>query len=252
MPGQGLKIIYQDPQFVAIHKPAGLLVHKSNIDKHETRFALQQLRDQLNKHLYPIHRLDKATSGLLLFAFAPEYAQHIQQQMHANNANKDYLLVCRGYCPDAGIIDHALKPIVDFKKKQHKPSPSKPAQEAVTHFQRLNTIELDVAVDKYPTSRYSLVKASLKTGRRHQIRRHFKHISHPIIGCPKYGKSTHNRYFAKHLGADRLLLHAYQMTLSCPITDKAINLTAPPEGRFQQLLQTFNWESSLLSKEFGI
>lgn len=240
-----LKVIFQNDAFVAIDKPEGLLVHKSAIDKHETQFLLQQLRDQLGKYLYPIHRLDKPTSGIILFAFDPQSAAHIQQQMEDQQARKEYLLVCRGYCPEQGEINHPLKIIDDFKSKRKKPKPQKPAQEAITEYQRLATIELPTAIDKYPSSRYSLVKARLITGRKHQLRRHFKHISHPIIGCPKYGKSLHNRYFAEQLACSRLLLHAYQLSLTCPLSDKPLQLTAPPSGQFLKLLNHFSWQSTL-------
>ncbi len=227
---------------VVINKPSGLLVHRSNIDKHETRFALQMLRDQLGQHVYPVHRLDKPTSGLILFGLNPEAAARLQKQMEENTASKEYLLVCRGYCPESGIIDHPLKPIEDFKNKRSALKAPKPAQTATTEFQRLNTIELPVAVDKYPTSRYSLVKAKILTGRKHQIRRHFKHISHPIIGCPKYGKSTHNRYFSTELEADRLLLHSYRMTLNTPSTNETIEITAPLTDAFQAIMEKFDWQ----------
>jgi len=237
-----LKILYQDNDLVAVHKPEGLLVHKSNIDKYETQFLLQILRDQIGKHLYPVHRLDKPTSGVIVFGLSSASAANIQAQMESNKAKKDYLLVCRGYCPESGRIDHSLKPIDDFKSKRDKPKQEKPAQDAITEFKRLDTIELDVEVDRYPASRYSFVLAGLLTGRKHQIRRHFKHISHPIIGCPKYGKSTHNRYFANELDAPRLLLHSYRMTLDHPVSGQALNICSEPSGKFKDLLERFDWQ----------
>ena len=236
-----LKILYQDDHLVAVHKPEGLLVHKSNIDKYETRFLLQTLRDQIGEHLYPIHRLDKPSSGVIVFGLSSAIAANIQAQMESNKASKEYLLVCRGYCPESGRIDHPLKPIDDFKSKRDKPKEPKPAQDATTEFKRLNTIELDVAIDKYPASRYSFVLARLLTGRKHQIRRHFKHISHPLIGCPKYGKSTHNRYFSNELNVPRLLLHSYRMTLEHPVTCQPLTLCSEPSGAFRNLLERFNW-----------
>ena len=239
-----LDILYQDEHLVAAYRPEGLLVHKSNVDPHETRFLLQELRDQLGVYLYPIHRLDKPTSGLILFALSSEVAAAVQKQMEENNCSKEYLLICRGYTAENGIINHPLKPIDDFKskrKKNDKPIEAKPAKDAITLFERLDTIELPVAVDRYPQSRYSFVKARILTGRKHQIRRHFKHLSHPIIGCPKYGKSVHNRYFAEQLGAPRLLLHSYRMTLTHPVTDAPLDITAAPSGSFKALMQDFNW-----------
>ncbi len=242
-----LDIIYHDEYLVAVYKPEGLLVHRSNIDRHEKRFLLQELRDQIGQHLYPVHRLDKPTSGLILFALTPEVAALLQADMQSNQTTKEYLLVCRGYCPEVGIIDHPLKPIDDFKSKRRKSNPAgpqetKPAQEAVTEYTRLATAELDVEIDRYPQSRYSFVLARLLSGRKHQIRRHFKHLSHPIIGCPKYGKSKHNHYFADKLSAPRLLLHSYRMVLIHPVTQAPLELITPPVGSFERLIDTMGWQ----------
>ena len=236
-----LTILYRDEHLIAVHKPEGLLVHRSNIDKSETQFLLQMLRDQVGEYLYPIHRLDKPSSGLILFGFNACVTAHIKKQMESNTATKEYLLICRGYTPDSGIIDHPLKPIDDFKSKTQRVKNTKPSQEAVTEFTRLDTIELDVEVDKYPCSRYSLVQAKILTGRRHQIRRHMKHISHPIIGCPKYGKSVHNRYFADTYQVPRLLLHAYKMTLEHPVSGQPLTILSKPQGSFKSLIDRFGW-----------
>jgi len=258
-----LQVIYQDEHLIAVHKPAGLLVHRSNIDRHETRFLLQELRNQIGRHLYPVHRLDKPTSGIILFALSPQVAALLQADMECNNTTKEYLLVCRGYCPEIGTIDHPLKPIDDFKSKHKKrraaedkqrvaqglppkqpATEPKPAQQAITEYRRLGTCELDVQLERYPQSRYSLVLATLMTGRKHQIRRHFKHLSHPLIGCPKYGKSKHNRYFAEHLDTPGLLLHAYRLRLTHPITGQKLTLVAEPQATFRALLQRFEWDLS--------
>jgi tRNA pseudouridine65 synthase len=236
------EVIYEDADLVAAYKPEGWLVHRSNIDRHETRFLLQYLRDQTSTYLYPIHRLDKPTSGVILFAKSGEIAAKAQSLLESERAVKKYIAVCRGYCPEEGIIDHPLPPVNDFKHQRKRPRADQPRQEAVTLFRRLETIELPCEVDRYPTSRYSLVEIQLKTGRRHQIRRHFKHISHPIIGCPKYGKSTHNRFFAEQLGCSRLLLHAIELQLPHPVTGETLVLRAAPRGEFLTLLETFGWQ----------
>jgi tRNA pseudouridine65 synthase len=253
-----LTILYQDEYLIAAYKPEGLLVHKSNVDKNETQFLLQILRDQVGEYLYPIHRLDKPSSGLILFGLNAAVTKHIQQQMQSNTAIKEYLLICRGYTPESVIINHPLTPINDFKSKASNDfknqanddikldagviKTTKPAQQAITHITRLDTIELNVAIDKYPSSRYSLVQAKLLTGRKHQIRRHMKHISHPIIGCPKYGKSTHNRYFAETYNVSRLLLHSYKMTFEHPVNGLSVVITAKPQGGFKHLMQSFDWQ----------
>lgn len=240
-----LTLLYEDQYIVAVDKPPGLLVHRSNIDRHESRFLLQLLRDQIGAHVFPVHRLDKPTSGVIVFAKTPTVAALLQAQLaierSSGGAVKEYLLVCRGYSPLAGVVDHPLKPINDFKRKRGQPLLDKPAQSAVTSFERLHTVELDAAIDKYPCSRYSLVKVNLVTGRKHQIRRHFKHLSHPIIGCPKYGKSAHNHYFAEVLGTPRLLLHASRLAFTHPVLQKAVEIRAPLSGSFELLLQRFSW-----------
>ena len=236
------EVVFEDDHLVAAYKPEGWLVHRSNIDRHETRFLLQYLRDQVGCHLYPVHRLDKPTSGIIVFGKSGDIAAQVQAQMESDRTVKKYLAVCRGYCPEVGVIDYALPPVNDFKHQRKRAKADLPRQEAITVFRRLDTIELPYAVDRYPSSRYSLVEIELKTGRRHQIRRHFKHIQHPLIGCPKYGKSVHNRFFAEQFGCSRLLLHALQLELDHPITGERLSLVAPPRGDFESLLEKFDWK----------
>lgn len=226
---------------VAINKPAGLLVHRSNIDRHETEFALQQLRDQLNQHVFPVHRLDKPTSGILLFALSSPIARQLTEAFSNNNINKTYLAIVRGYCPEQTIIDHPLKHQYD-KMTDRQSKKGKPPQQAITHCRRLATIELPFAVDRYPKCRYSLVEAKPETGRKHQIRRHLKHIAHPIIGDPKYGKSIHNHFFSDQLGLRGLLLHAHKISLKHPTTDDTINISAPMSEVFERAFELFNWQ----------
>lgn len=235
-----LRIIYQDDYLVAIVKPSGLLVHRSNIDRHETRFALQLLRDQLGQHVYPVHRLDKPTSGVLLFALSSDIASQLSAYFREHQLQKSYLAIVRGRCPEQGVIDHPLKPQFDKYADKAK-NASKPAQPAITHYQRLATVELPIAVDKYPQSRYSLVKASPVTGRKHQIRRHFKHISHPIIGDAKHGKSVHNRFFQQQFSSQRLLLACIEMTFAHPISQQILSLEAPPCVDFSHVMQQLGW-----------
>ena len=151
-----LDILYQDEHLVAVHKPAGLLVHRSMIDKYETRFALQMVRNQVGQHVYPVHRLDKPTSGVLLFALSSDIAKSVGEQFAAHTIEKTYLAVVRGYIDESGVIDYALKEELD-KKSDKQARADKPAQDAVTEYQRLATVELDEAVGRYNTARYSLV-----------------------------------------------------------------------------------------------
>lgn len=150
-----LEIIYQDEYIVAINKPSGLLVHRSLIDKRETRFAIQILRDQIGQYVYPVHRLDKPTSGVLLFALSKEVARALSEQILAHGFTKEYLAVVRGYIEEKGIIDYPLKEVLD-KMTDAKAKQDKPAQSAVTHFEKIDQVELPFAVGHYSTTRYSL------------------------------------------------------------------------------------------------
>ena len=136
-----LEILYQDEYIVAINKPSGLLVHKSPIDKHETQFALQLVRDQIGQYVYPIHRLDKPTSGVLLFALNAEITQIMSELFRSHEVQKEYIAVVRGYTENEALIDHPLKQMLDTKE-QKKEGITKEAQEAQTHYERLATVEL--------------------------------------------------------------------------------------------------------------
>ena len=232
-----LEIIYRDEQLIAIDKPPGLLVHKSLIDKHETQNAMHLLRDQINQWVYPIHRLDKPTSGVLLFALNPEMAKQISQQFEAQQVQKTYWAIVRGHPPEQGIIDHPIKPSVDFKSKKAKAP--KPAQEALTEYKCLATIELPYSVDRYPSSRYALLELNPKTGRKHQLRKHLKHISHPIIGDPKYGKSKHNQFYQHHFKCSRLLLASTALQFIHPSTQKKTTIATAVSGDFSRITKSF-------------
>jgi len=229
--------IYRDPWLLAVHKPAGLLVHRSPIDKHETEFALQYAR-ALNggEHVYPVHRLDRPTSGVLLFARDPGTARTVGQAMMAGEVSKTYLAVVRGWTPESGTIDYPLK---DEPEDRRLRGTEQPVREALTHYRRLATTEIPVEIEGYPTSRYSLVELYPKTGRKHQLRRHMKHINHPIIGDANHGRGRHNRYFAERFGQGRLMLAATELVLTHPVTGEELVLKAPPEQSFMDVLSIF-------------
>lgn len=235
-----LPILYRDEHIVAIDKPAKLLVHRSEIDRHETRFAIQILRDQIGRKVWPAHRLDRGTSGILLFGLNPEIASLLGRQFAEGQVSKRYLAVVRGHPPASGSIDHPLTRQRDDYEFQGERS-SQEAQAALTHFRRLASIELPVEVDRYPVSRYALLELEPVTGRKHQLRRHLKHIAHPIIGDATYGKGRHNRYFAENLGCDRLLLACTQLGFSHPLDGRSIDLKCPPGDSFAALLKRFGW-----------
>ncbi len=230
-----LPIIYQDKFIIAIHKPAGLLVHKSPIDKSETHYAMRILRDQIGQWVYPVHRLDKPTSGILLFALHSDIASQINQSFEKRLVNKTYQAIVRGYTPDSGFIDHALKEIAVFKHLQ-KTIEHKQAQEANTNYETLSRFEIPISDGRFPTSRYSLVSLKPETGRKHQLRRHLKHLSHPIIGDVKYGKGSHNRLFQQEFGSNRLLLAATGLSFIHPVSNEKLSLCCPLEESFSKIL----------------
>ncbi len=233
-----LEILYEDDAFIAINKPAKLLVHRSEIDRHETRFAIQLLRDQIGRRVIPVHRLDKGTSGVLLFAFEPETVSLMSDVFAKGVAQKDYLAVVRGWGPSHLLLDHPIAPPIDPYIKNQS-TERLPAQ---TEFATHATIELPIAVDRYPQSRYSLVTARPITGRRHQIRKHLKHINHPIIGDSTYGKGVHNRMIAEHFGVERMLLHAYRLCFEHPIMKTRITIEAGLDEAWLSLLKQWGWE----------
>jgi len=236
-----LDILYRDDFLAAINKPAGLLVHRSDIDRHETRFAVQLLRDQIGQRVHPAHRLDKATSGVLLFALDADSAKEVGGQFERNEVRKRYLAIVRGWPPEAGVIDHPLsRQFDDYGRKFPAGSPP-PALPAVTEYRRLATVELPEAVDRYPTSRYALVMLTPQSGRQHQLRRHMKHIAHPIIGDANWGKGIHNRFFQQRFNCHRLLLACTRLELRHPQDGRALSIVAPLEHSFASVVLALGW-----------
>ena len=233
-----LEILYQDEHLVAINKPSGLLVHKSPIDKSETEFALQKVRDQIGQYVYPVHRLDKPTSGVLVFALSSNVAGLLSEQFKCHSIQKEYLAVVRGYTKDKEFIDYDLKVILD-KKADKDRSQNKEPQEAQTYYERLKTMELPYPVSRYPVARYSLVKLFPKTGRKHQLRRHMKHILHPIVGDTKYGRNEHNNLFREKFDCHRLLLHASKISILHPMTNKELVIEAGLDKIFNNVIELF-------------
>lgn len=248
-----LTILWQDEDMVAVHKPAGWLVHRTGLDAHETRIVMQTLRDQLGRHVFPVHRLDKGTSGVLLMALHAEAARALCAVFEQHQVHKRYIAMVRGWPAAAQTVDHALL-------RPDDTPPDAAAQPAQTAFRRLATLQLGVPVDRYPSTRVALVEALPLTGRRHQIRRHLKHIAHPIIGDATHGKGAHNRWWAQQLGQQRLWLHAASLQFVQPLSGQQLNLVSPiptgmgdtpaptpvPDSALNQdwarLMQTFPWQ----------
>jgi tRNA pseudouridine65 synthase len=233
---QGFPIIHDDDSMIVIHKPAGILVHRSEATSRREPAVLQIMRDVCGQRLYPVHRLDRPTSGVLVLARSPEFASILGRQWMDQLCRKTYLAIVRGFAPEAAIIDHALNDPDD---------PEAPAQEAVTHLRRLASAELDQAVDRYPKARYSLVELRPETGRRHQLRRHCKSIFHPMIGDTVYGHGAHNRFFREHFGIQRLLLHHLRLELTHPQSGLPLTLEAPCDAAWQTLTARLGWSAGV-------
>jgi tRNA pseudouridine65 synthase len=239
-----LPVLYRDEHLIAVHKPSGLLVHRSMIDRHETRFALQMVRDQIGQRVHAVHRLDKGTSGVLLFALDEDTARQLGQAFETRAVEKTYRAIVRGWPPESGVIDHPLARQSDdyeFRPEETRTQP----QEALTRYRRLATVELDEPVDRYPTSRYALVELQPDTGRRHQIRRHLKHLSHPIIGDAAYGKGNHNRFFQRRFGCHRLLLACTELRLAHPTSGETLAIQAPLAEDFAAVVEQLGWGKAI-------
>ena len=221
-----LEILYQDEHIVAINKPHGLLVHRSPIATNADTFAVQELRNQLDRHVYPVHRLDRKTSGVLLFALEEDSLKSLQAQFAERQVDKTYWAILRGYTEDEGFIDYAL---TNDKGK---------TQAAQTAYKTLSRTEIAVPFGKHATSRYSLVEAKPQTGRMHQLRKHFAHILHPIIGDRPHGCNKQNKLFKEKWDMTTMLLHAVKLCIEHPKTAEPLVIEATPQAEFQRMLTT--------------
>ncbi|MEZ9174902.1 MULTISPECIES: tRNA pseudouridine(65) synthase TruC [Vibrio] len=243
-----LEIIYQDEYFVAVNKPAGMLVHRSWLDKHETQFVMQTLRDQIGQHVFPLHRLDRPTSGVLVFALSSEVASEVMPMFANHEMKKTYHAIVRGWIEAGDTLDYALK--VELDKIADKfAKEDKEAQEAVTVYEPLAKVEVPYSTGRFPTSRYCLVKMLPKTGRKHQLRRHMAHLRHPIVGDTSHGDGKHNRLFRDDLDSHRLLLHAYELRFIHPFTQEELVMKANLDETWLRLFETFDWDIKLLDAQ---
>ena len=227
-----LSISYLDDVLAIVEKPAGMLVHRSPIDAHERIFLMQSLRNQLNQHVYPVHRLDKPTSGLVMFALDAVTAREMSQQFERGAVEKIYHAFVRGHVTTNMLIDHPLRDEVTRNGSSIK---NGTVREARTQLRALQTWTIPEAVDRYPEARYSRVELKPVTGRYRQLRRHMKHVSHPILGDVRYGKGTHNRFIEQHTTIKRLWLHATELRFRHPVTDDVTAVSASPPDDYRVL-----------------
>ncbi|UHG92900.1 pseudouridine synthase [Spirosoma oryzicola] len=235
-PRQPLTLLYQTVDLVAINKPHGLLVHRSPIASDASEFAVQLLRDQLGQRVYPVHRLDRKTGGVLLFALIEAMNSVMQQQFAEGAVDKTYLAIVRGYTDDEQVIDYPLR------------RDDGVVQDAVTALKTLQRAEIPLPFGKHATSRYSLVELKPTTGRMHQLRKHMAHILHPIIGDRPHGCNKQNKLFLDQFAMNTMLLHASRIQFTHPQTGEPVVITAPVQAEFSRMLTTLfsGYDSSIL------
>lgn len=230
-----LEIIHEDEYLVAINKPHGLLVHRTGIAADVQEFALQLLRDQLNRWVSPVHRIDRKTAGVLLFAKNKETEVALQKMFMNGGIGKKYLAIVRGFAPDALDIDYPLK------------RDDGTMQEAFTSIKTLDRVELPIAFGQHATSRYSVVEAIPTTGRMHQLRKHFAHINHPIIGDRPHGCNKQNKFFKEQWGMTTMLLHASSQEFTHPVTQQILTINAPLQPEFIEAMNMLGFQEQQLT-----
>lgn len=228
-----LKIIYEDEYLIAINKPHGLLVHRSSIATNTDLYALQLLRNQVGYHVFPVHRLDRKTAGVLVFSKTAEFVAPMQQTLHEESTAKRYHTIVRGFFPEEIIVDYAL---TNDKGK---------TQEAITLFKCIQRTELPIALGKHQTSRYSLIEAYPKTGRMHQIRKHLNHLRHPIIGDRPHGCNKQNKLFLEKWQLNTMLLDAKELTFIHPASRETIHIKADYSEEFVRISTALFFTSNL-------
>ena len=226
-----LEIIYRDDYLVAINKPHGLLVHRSSMAADAEEFALQRLRDQLGCKVYLVHRLDRKTSGVLLFSFSSEVNAAVGKAFAERRVDKTYIAIVRGWFPEGEVVvDY---PLTNDKGKE---------QDAVTTFRAIRRIELPIPLGLHSTSRYTLISAHPQTGRMHQIRKHLNHLRHPILGDRPHGCSKQNRLWKERYGMTQMMLHASELSLEHPVTGLPIVLSAEPSSEMRAIAKEMRLE----------
>lgn len=220
-----LQILFEDTDLIAVNKPHGLFVHRSELDVHATEFALQIVRDMIGHRVYPVHRLDRKTSGVLLLAKSKEVQSIMNEMFRNQQVDKTYLAIVRGFTDDTGTIDY---PLLNEKGK---------SQNAITHYTTITRGEIDISSGKFPTSRYSLLRVNPETGRMHQIRRHLSHIFHPIIGDRPHGCNKQNKFFLDQFDMKTMMLHASSVQFLHPNRITEIKISAPYHSEFDRMVK---------------
>lgn len=236
-----LPVVYCDDHLIAVAKPSGMFVHRTDEDRSDTQVVLQLVREQMGSFVYSIHRLDRGTSGLVLLGLTAEAASRMNKLFADREVSKTYMALVRGHCPKTGLMD---TPLVSSRGRG-KPSdhPHAQPQTAETRFTSEEYFELPIPSQRYETTRSTLVQVNPLTGRFHQIRRHFNYESHPIIGDTSHGDSRQNTLYREHFGLDRLMLAAVQLRFVHPFTGESIRIECPPNESFSQLIETLRTQT---------
>ena len=231
-----LEIIYQDNYCLLVTKPNNVLVHHAHHSRNkiEEESLIQLIENQFGKRYYPIHRLDRKTSGIILLASKREYVASFQALFTNNEIQKIYYGVVRGFSQDNKVINSPVKGRDALVYR-----------EAETHLNCLDKIELNIPVKPYDSSRYSLVELRPKTGRMHQLRIHMNKVSTPLINDAKYGDKNHDLMYAKEFGWKNLFLHAGSLEFIHPFTNKKLILKSSFSEDWVQLFQEFSWKNPL-------
>lgn len=241
-----IDILFEDEFLVAIHKPAGLLVHRTYLARKEKYFAMQLTRDKVGCHVFPVHRLDRPTSGVLLFAKNSEVANMLCKQFESHGVTKNYLALVRGNMNSGDVLDYPLKEELD-KVADKYAEVDKPAQEAITEYIPLLNAEIPYPSGRYLTSRFALVKLNPLTGRKHQLRRHLAHLRHPIIGDTTHGDGKQNRFFREHFHLNRLWLIAKKLSFTHPIHLTSISIETELEAEWLSIFEQLGWHEDELT-----
>ncbi|MEQ6124025.1 pseudouridine synthase [Pseudotenacibaculum sp. MALMAid0570] len=233
-----LEIVHQDKFCVVVNKPNNVLVHHAHHsrNKSDELSLLQLLENQLSNKLYPIHRLDRKTSGILLLATETKYVSAFQKLFENQEISKIYYGIVRGFAPASLIID---SPVKGRDADVYK--------DAETELTCLEKTTLNIPVKPYDSSRYSLVELKPKTGRLHQLRIHMNKISHPLINDAKYGDKNHDLMYAENLGWKNMFLHAGKLEFAHPFTNEQLSLNADFPKDWKELFDKFDWKNPIES-----
>ena len=228
------EIIYLDENIIAINKPYGYFVHKTSLDATSSKILMKLLRDQIGQYVYPVHRIDRKTTGVLLYALDKDTQVKINKSFEERQTDKSYIAICRGFLPDSGTIDY------DLLTESGKP------QQAITQYTTLEKVEIEVQSGKFKTSRYSLVQFNPVTGRMHQIRRHASHIFHPIIGDRPHGCNKQNKLFLENYNLIEMMLHAHKISIIHPHTKEKLNIEANFSAEFLRIANLLGFKHQIL------